>query len=88
MKSTLVGYVTRDHHSKVVLKESRRIIDCAILMVECLTVRQTIFKTSQKGILGCKLYQPEDFCTKGYCKFSLKYQLFIFTFLGQYNIIL
>lgn len=40
----------RDNNSNVVMTESKRIGDCAILVTEYLTVREAILKASQKGI--------------------------------------
>lgn len=50
MKSTSIGYVVRNHHPKVVMAESKRNGDCAILVAKYLAVREVIFKASQKGI--------------------------------------
>lgn len=50
IKSTSTGYIMRGHHSKIVMTEYRKIGDCVILMAECLAVRETTIKTSQKCI--------------------------------------
>lgn len=46
MKSTSIGYVLRDNHSKVVMKKRKKIGDCVISVTECLVVRDAILKIS------------------------------------------
>lgn len=50
MKSTSIGYATRDHRSRIIIAGSKRIEDYDILVVEYLVVDEAILKTSQKDI--------------------------------------
>lgn len=80
MKSTLIGYIMGDHHSRVVVTENKTIGDCDILVAECLAVQEAFRKASPKGysggyhpkwcLVGCKFYQWENSNFKENCKFS------------------
>lgn len=44
-----MGYVMRDHHSKILMMESKSIGNCDILVAKCLVICEALLKASQKN---------------------------------------
>lgn len=47
-KAAFISYIMRDNRWKVIMAKSKRLVDCVILVIECLAVRGAILMTIQK----------------------------------------